>query len=211
MLSTETKICTNCNNAYPVNTYEFTGYVLKDGTRQRKSWCKPCMQAYRRQWKKTPGGRASQKRWRQSENHKTYKRAYQKRYADTKVWQSYLNEYRQSGDMAQAAKRHRKSDKGRLSQKLSDQRRRARKANSGGDGVTKAEWKEILLRYNHRCAYCGDSENITMDHVVPLFKGGPHSPENIVPACLSCNCRKRESLGWKPRVFPKDIKLAEAG
>jgi 5-methylcytosine-specific restriction endonuclease McrA len=44
-----------------------------------------------------------------------------------------------------------------------------------------------------QCAYCGKSvptKRRTVDHVVPLSKGGKHVPENIVPSCRPCNSRK---------------------
>jgi 5-methylcytosine-specific restriction endonuclease McrA len=40
------------------------------------------------------------------------------------------------------------------------------------------------------CAYCGATENITVDHIVPLSRGGRHEPSNLAPACLSCNSSK---------------------
>lgn len=54
-------------------------------------------------------------------------------------------------------------------------------------------WVEILDEFNHRCAYClrGDVK-LTMDHVIPLSKGGPHTRDNIVPACKPCNSKKKD-------------------
>jgi len=42
------------------------------------------------------------------------------------------------------------------------------------------------------CAYCGEwKEKLTIDHIVPKSKGGPHfSRWNMLPACKSCNLRK---------------------
>lgn len=40
------------------------------------------------------------------------------------------------------------------------------------------------------CAYCGSEENIEVDHVVPLSRGGLHSSDNLVPACRPCNRSK---------------------
>lgn len=68
-------------------------------------------------------------------------------------------------------------------------RRRARK--SGGSGVSRAEWKQIKDKFKNCCAYCLKRfDKLTMDHVVPLAKGGQHEPSNIVPACRPCNLRK---------------------
>ncbi len=40
------------------------------------------------------------------------------------------------------------------------------------------------------CHYCGKKfapKELTMDHVVPLARGGMSTKGNIVPACKSCN------------------------
>lgn len=51
--------------------------------------------------------------------------------------------------------------------------------------------KNILLRDQHRCQYCGTRSNpFTIDHVVPKERGGSENWENLVIACQSCNRRK---------------------
>jgi 5-methylcytosine-specific restriction endonuclease McrA len=44
-----------------------------------------------------------------------------------------------------------------------------------------------------RCVYCGtglDLADATLDHVIPLSRGGSHEPGNLVTACQPCNQRK---------------------
>jgi len=51
--------------------------------------------------------------------------------------------------------------------------------------------REILRRDGHRCQYCGrEMGQLTIDHIEPRFRGGPHSWENLVAACPQCNRRK---------------------
>ncbi len=51
--------------------------------------------------------------------------------------------------------------------------------------------REILRRDGYRCQYCGQvSSHLTIDHVVPRFRGGQHSWTNLVAACPQCNRRK---------------------
>jgi 5-methylcytosine-specific restriction endonuclease McrA len=58
---------------------------------------------------------------------------------------------------------------------------------------TLEDWDEILEWFGHRCAYCyRDDQKLTMDHVQPISKGGNHVAENIVPACKSCNSKKKD-------------------
>ncbi len=51
--------------------------------------------------------------------------------------------------------------------------------------------KEIFLRDNFTCQYCGvRGRDLTLDHVVPRYKGGKHTWENLVSACRACNHKK---------------------
>ncbi len=47
------------------------------------------------------------------------------------------------------------------------------------------------------CHYCSRNvgrENLTMDHVVPLSRGGKSKKGNVVPACKECNSKKKYLL-----------------
>jgi 5-methylcytosine-specific restriction endonuclease McrA len=53
--------------------------------------------------------------------------------------------------------------------------------------------RNIFLRDEHRCQYCGErfpAHRLSLDHVLPRSRGGPTNWENIVCACLECNVRK---------------------
>ncbi len=56
-------------------------------------------------------------------------------------------------------------------------------------------WKR--KRASGRCHYCGAKvapRDLTMDHLVPLVRGGTSTKQNIVPACKECNSRKKYLL-----------------
>lgn len=76
-------------------------------------------------------------------------------------------------------------------------RRRARFIEVFRD-LTDAQWREIIRRFDYRCAYCGLKTKLTIDHITPISKGGPHTASNVVPACHKCNTRKR--VGPPPRA-----------
>lgn len=79
-----------------------------------------------------------------------------------------------------------------------EQKRRALKMGSGGKGVTRKEWAEILDEFGGRCAYCARPQSaLSMEHIDPIAAGGSHEPENVVPACKSCNSSK----GPKPLLL----------
>lgn len=74
--------------------------------------------------------------------------------------------------------------------KAVDARHRARKLGALAS-LTTTQWKAIVAAYKGRCAYCGvKPKQITQDHVLPLARGGHHTPENVVPACMPCNQHK---------------------
>lgn len=51
--------------------------------------------------------------------------------------------------------------------------------------------KEIFLRDQYTCQYCGKkTQELTLDHVVPRRQKGAHTWENVVAACSRCNLRK---------------------
>lgn len=62
----------------------------------------------------------------------------------------------------------------------------------GAGKVTAQQWRAIIEQFDSRCAYCLEKPSkLTMDHIVALSRGGDHCPENVVPACATCNSRKR--------------------
>jgi 5-methylcytosine-specific restriction endonuclease McrA len=48
-----------------------------------------------------------------------------------------------------------------------------------------------------RCYYCNSKvhpKDLTMDHIVPLIRGGRSSKSNIAAACKECNNKKKHML-----------------
>ena len=57
--------------------------------------------------------------------------------------------------------------------------------------VTPADVVDRFALFGNCCAYCGnDADPLTLEHVAPLSRGGLHVPENLAPACASCNGSK---------------------
>ena len=70
--------------------------------------------------------------------------------------------------------------------------------------------EEIYRRDGFRCVYCGHDGTtfegwrfLTLDHFVPLSKGGSVEAANLFTACVACNNQK-----WN-RIFP-DLDTAKA-
>lgn len=90
-----------------------------------------------------------------------------------------------------------RSDAGYCSEKCNSnansQRRKA--AIRSGNAVAKVDRAYIIERDNGVCHLCKKkvaTHLITLDHIIPLSKGGEHVAENLAVAHLSCNASKRD-------------------
>lgn len=73
--------------------------------------------------------------------------------------------------------------------------RLARKKNAMGKHTHK-DIEAIYEAQEGRCFYCGITlhGDYHVDHVIPLSRGGTNWPDNLVCACVACNCSKNNML-----------------
>lgn len=83
-------------------------------------------------------------------------------------------------------------------------KRKERLENVCGSGITKKEWYEIMNSTDWTCFYCEEyignkNRKRTLDHIIPVSRGGPNTKENLIPSCKRCNCSKNDKIGneWK--------------
>lgn len=70
-------------------------------------------------------------------------------------------------------------------------RRHERRASlDGRPQMTPEQWLALCDRYDNRCACCGAQSPLTVDHVIPVSRGGANTLENAQPLCRSCNSSK---------------------
>ncbi len=55
---------------------------------------------------------------------------------------------------------------------------------------TRPSRKSIHVRDGHKCAYCGSTRQLTIDHIIPTSRGGLNTWDNLVCCCYSCNIKK---------------------
>lgn len=74
--------------------------------------------------------------------------------------------------------------------RLDAQRRRCRL--KGVDGsFTRIDIVRITERQEGLCACCGSPDGLTIDHIVPISKGGSNWPSNLQMLCRPCNSKKQ--------------------
>jgi 5-methylcytosine-specific restriction endonuclease McrA len=69
-------------------------------------------------------------------------------------------------------------------------------------------WKRRLAK--GRCHYCRrpiSPKELTMDHVVPISRGGKSSKANVVPCCKECNNAKKQLLPIEWETYIKKFNL----
>lgn len=55
------------------------------------------------------------------------------------------------------------------------------------------EWKKEIEMKEPYCAYCGTTNNLSIEHIIPRAKGGSDNSDNLVHACKSCNSSKKDT------------------
>lgn len=171
-----TRKCTKCKI---VKTLENFSYE-KLGKYKKRASCRLCDNEYRREkrMKDPTSSRKAVAKWQAS--HKEQKKESKR---------SWRHNNRKKANAI--ALRWINKNKARVASYAEN--RRAEKFNTQ-NRISVKEWADILFFYGYRCLACGTTEKITMDHVIPLIKGGEHSAKNVQPLCKSCNSKKHDKI-----------------
>ena len=177
------KPCTKCGEVKPLSEFSINK-SKKDG---RSSRCKSCLreQAYERISKDREKHLENGRRWYAENREKHLERERQ--------WQVANRE-----KVCEATYRYRTAHPEK--KRESKDRRRARKLGCAINDFTAVQWKEMQEMCGHLCCYCKKKFKgmLTQDHIIPLSKGGNHTLSNIIPACKSCNSKKRDREVLRP-------------
>jgi 5-methylcytosine-specific restriction endonuclease McrA len=171
------KLCKLCGQVKDSSQFSVTGKYF-DGTLRTHIYCKPCYSAYRMS-KYDPIKRKEKSKKNPEPNDRTAARMARYRAERPDHFKEYQKKWRSENS---------------ASVKMSDHKKRIRRVESISATeikITKTQWQQIVEDHGGKCFYCGlGFLKMSIDHVVPLSKGGEHSVENVVPACRSCNSRK---------------------
>jgi len=137
----------------------------------------------------TDRGKEMVEKWVNSDNGKASAKKKGRKYRQSKKGRAAMKRMQQSQSYKDTMARYMKTEKGRAKIARCRHQRKSR-TKSLPCTLTGAEWSDIKATYKHKCVYCGENKPLTMDHIIPLSKGGTLTKNNIVPACVSCNSIK---------------------
>jgi 5-methylcytosine-specific restriction endonuclease McrA len=174
--------------------------------RGKNRWiCPPCLAAARDRHRTVhPGLDAEQQNARYWENHdatlasiRDYRRKGRGHVNEiARAWaranSEHIMELRRQRHAADEAKTY------RIAQRVWENRRRALEVSAAGE-CSKEQWKARVEFYGGQCwlqleGCTGEAD--TMDHVIPLSRGGSNWPSNLRPACKHCNSSKKDKSPW---------------
>jgi 5-methylcytosine-specific restriction endonuclease McrA len=196
------KRCSKCGETKPPSEYH------RDRTKALgvSSFCKACAVEKARDWytDNTERGKASRQRWLSlnADHKRETQRAYVERTKDVPEYRARRKEHyrryhetnadqilaRRDAKREQNCARKRawyQCNKERAKQAAMQRRTRAQPGPVDPETVAYAG----MLRHDP-CSYCGKPAG-TIDHIVPIARGGLHEVDNLTAACLTCNNRKK--------------------
>lgn len=194
-----TKACSKCGEAYPA-TLEFFGKRTRNKSGLRAE-CKSCQAKQNKVWYSENRPEILEVHAKRRENNREYLRNKSTQWqicnrerasANAKAWRQRNKEH-----YLEVTRKYREKNRPLRSQYAQN---RIARVHLLPATLTSGQWDAIMGEFGNVCAYCGSVESLQQDHVIPVTKGGGYTPDNIIPACKSCNCSKgnKDLKEWYP-------------
>lgn len=167
------KKCTKCGKTKPVSEFHIKYKLIGN----YRSHCKVCVNNKNKEYK-LEHIEEEKKRSRE------YARFHRKENLEaTKRWRD------RNPDRARELSRKYASE--RPEKRRQYERTRRSMINGAVGKITYREELALFKKYDYRCLCCGrDDVKLTIDHIVPISRGGSNTIENAQPLCSKCNSRK---------------------
>lgn len=198
------KECRKCAEVKPV-----AAFIIVNTIGTLHTTCRICHAAEQREqyWASPELQRERVKEW--SERHPAQVKARKKRWVASnrkKVNASDLRHYYRHRDTILALARtpekstHKKAWRrawAKANRKNTEYRDRRRAREKNAPRIEAVDRLAVVQRDKSTCYLCLrllNSDQIALDHVIPLSRGGSHTADNLRVACRSCNSRKGTKL-----------------
>lgn len=170
------KQCSKCGETKPLSEF-----YLKNG-KPRDSRCKECKRAEQREYyqEHPEEGKENSRRWRKENPERA-----------AELHREWMKEHKEE----YAGKHREYSRQWRLRNPQSVLKRwvvRILRLIQSEEHFTDEEWQELFRESGSRCAICGSTKNLTVDHIIPLSKGGSDTIDNIQILCRKHNSQKKD-------------------
>jgi 5-methylcytosine-specific restriction endonuclease McrA len=172
-MNTELRTCNICGCIKPLS-----GFYLRDYGKRHQRICKQCHNERCHKWQANNVEREKERRRKyyadHPEQHKESCRKWRKEHPER---------------CREISLKHSQTQQGKLASRIRSHNRRSKMKGK----ITITEWNKIKQQQGFRCYWCKGKfkdEELTMDHVIALSKGGLHDASNIVAACMPCNSKK---------------------
>lgn len=200
----KTKHCHGCDTTKPVESFH-KNKRRKDGLQTQ---CIECLRKARADWYQNNRERqdANTARW-AAENRERLNECARRRQRERletepeyrkKMREKNRNYFLENKDRINANRRERRKTSPKDLKKERDRRAKAKDAKGHH---TQEQLDARYAYYGHKCIYCGCGGKLTLEHLIPLVRGGTHWASNLAPSCRSCNSSKgdkthSEYLAW---------------
>jgi len=157
----------------------------------KRKHCKKCVRE-RVNAKYTPGSKKYSKEYYEENkerifvNQNKYRKKNPEKYKYKERHREYSRQYRENNK-----ERIQEQDRNRYAKnKVVGIEKKLKRRSMLNGTFTNSEWVDLCNKYNNICVCCGNSKILTVDHIVPISKGGANTIDNIQPLCRSCNSKK---------------------
>ncbi len=180
------KTCIKCGLELPLSSFY-----------NKSGQCKECAKKYANQWRKANPEKVK----------KYWKNANKERWPRQKQDKEYMlkkKQYRKdtSAIRVARAKAWNEANRDKFYKYVYNSSTGKKVKNNGGSSY-KILNKEIDRLYSMPCSFCGTTEKITIDHIIPISRSGNHSVGNLQPLCKSCNSSKKTKLNSEYKYWLK--------
>ena len=178
-----------------------------------------CSKCYHREWYFRNKGRHNEASKAYRKEHQEWYKAYRRNHyklngeeirKKNNLWYAGNKERRnkktKEWDIANPGYRRKWRQNNKMKIKVYHSRRRAQKIGNGGSlNHEDMEWLKTLQLGQCINPYCtnliSEKNPITVDHVIPLSRGGKNDIANVQMLCLSCNCKKHTNIAdWRTKA-----------
>jgi len=189
----KTKICIQCKKEFP-ETNEYFYKQTKGGFSGR---CKTCQKEYGITYRSVNKEKIQEKDkiYYQENKNKVISRQTKYYYKNSENYKEYYKENR--SDILDYQKEYKSKNPELIKEigKRRDNKRKILKIENGGF-YTEEEWNNCLSFFDYKCCYSGQiltDKNISIEHIIPIIKGGINNIYNIV----CCDTHVNSSKGSK--------------